>query len=207
MSTKTEVEKHFDVRLITGSQFPAIGLHWTESMITNVKVELIKRVVEAKSKTLSHLLKPPILSRNRATETFTRQRIGVAINSPMKSHFATLVSCAMSKWYACLPYPKYVLTTVTPYTIAARHCSNYRISCPETSTSVQESHHSSQHSPIIPSIVFLSSCARNKTDCDCDNRKAGQNSVESEYLRSLVLITTHRRRPFIHFADLSLQRR
>lgn len=94
-SANAEVERQLAFTL--GSQFPAIGLHCTKRMITVAEVELIKRATIANSTVLSHLRKPPILSRNNATDTFTKQIIKLDKTCVTKTAFPTRMTCARSK--------------------------------------------------------------------------------------------------------------
>ena len=94
-SVNTEVERQLTFTL--GSQSVAIGLHCTKRTIIVAKVEVIKRAIILNSIALSHLRKPPILSRNNATDTFTIQIIKRDKISITKRPFPTRMTCARSK--------------------------------------------------------------------------------------------------------------
>ena len=87
MSIMVEAGRQFDVTAIRGSQFPAIGLHWARYRVMVIMAELAKRAIVTKSKALSHLRKPPILNRNRATEIFTTQIVRIDKILEMKNNF------------------------------------------------------------------------------------------------------------------------
>lgn len=92
-----EVGRQSAVNAIVGSQIPAIGLHCTNIMTIVAIVELTRRAIVAKSEYLSHLRRPPILSRNNATDNFTRQIIILVKSPETKFSFLNRTSCAASK--------------------------------------------------------------------------------------------------------------
>ena len=79
------------------SQIPAIGLHCTNIITIVATVELTRRAIVAKSEYLSHLRRPPILSRNNATDNFTRQIMRLVRIPETKFNFLNRISCAASK--------------------------------------------------------------------------------------------------------------
>ena len=91
-------------------------------MTTVAKVELTKRAMVARSESLSHLRRPPILSRNNVTDIFTRQMIRLPKIPATKFNFAKRTTCAISKWYMCLPKPVCVKDTPIPNAAIVRHC-------------------------------------------------------------------------------------
>ena len=80
-----------------GSQIPAIGLHCTNIITIVAIVELTRRAIVAKSEYLSHLRRPPILSRNNATDNFTRQIMRLVRIPETKFNFLNRMSWAASK--------------------------------------------------------------------------------------------------------------
>ena len=85
------------VNATVGSQIPAIGLHCTNIITMVAIVELTRRAMVAKSEYLSHLRRPPILSRNNATDNFTRQIIRLVKIPETKFNFLKRRRCAASK--------------------------------------------------------------------------------------------------------------
>ena len=85
------------VNATVGSQIPAIGLHCTNIMTTVAIVELTRRAMVAKREYLSHLRRPPILSRKNATDNFTRQITRLVKSPEMKFNFLYRMRCAVSK--------------------------------------------------------------------------------------------------------------
>ena len=96
-SVSAEVGRQLAVNATTGSQIPAIGLHCMNIMTTVATVELTMRAMVAKSAYFSHLRRLPILSRNNATDNFTRQIIRLVKSPETKFSFLNRTSCAASK--------------------------------------------------------------------------------------------------------------
>ena len=86
-SITVEGGRQFDINSILESPFPAIDLHLARYRVILIMAELAKRARVTKSKALSHLRKPPILNRNRATEIFTTQIVRIDKILEMKNKF------------------------------------------------------------------------------------------------------------------------
>ena len=65
--------------------------------MTDAEEELTKRAIVAISETLSHLRKPPILSKNNATDIFTKQMTNVHKSNETNISFRARMTCARSK--------------------------------------------------------------------------------------------------------------
>ncbi len=96
-SVNAEAGRQLAVIATVGSQIPAMGLHCTNNMTTVAKVELTKRAMVANSEALSHLRKPPIFSRNNATDNFTKQIMKLVKSPETKFSFPIRMTCAVSK--------------------------------------------------------------------------------------------------------------